>query len=74
MKNQGVTMLQIVITIIIMIILALVVVFYGQDVPKEARTALIFNEVKTIEGAINEAYIMNKIKIKGDSLDFYGEI
>ncbi|MBQ9314698.1 MAG: hypothetical protein IJ220_06905 [Clostridia bacterium] len=74
MKNEGITILQIVITIVIMIILATIAVFYAQGVPSEARIATIYNEVKEIKSSIVEARMLNKMKVKGDTLDFYGEV
>ena len=45
MRNKGITMIQIVITIIIMIILLVISIFYGQNVTSEARLATVYNEI-----------------------------
>ena len=74
MKNEGVTILQIVIIIIIMIVLATIAVFYGQGIPREAKLAGIYTEIREIEGALEEGRMLNKIKVSGDTLSFYGEI
>lgn len=74
MKNEGVTILQLVITIVIMIILATIAVYYGQGIPKEARLASIYNEIREVENAIKEGRMINKIKVSGEELSFYGEM
>ena len=57
MKNEGVTILQIVIIIIIMIVLATIAVFYGQGIPREAKLAGIYTEIREIEGALEEGQL-----------------
>lgn len=74
MRNEGITILQIVITIMIMIILASVAIFYVRGIPKEANLVNILNETKEIESALKEAYLLNKAKVVGDSLELYGEV
>ena len=63
MKNQGITILQLVISVIIMIILAAVAVFYGQGIPREANLASIYNETKELKSALQEAAMLNKLKV-----------
>lgn len=74
MKNDGVTILQIVITVLIMLIIMAVTIMYGQGVTKEAKIVTIYNEIKEIESSLKEAYILNEMKISGDSLRIFDEI
>ena len=59
--NEGVTILQIVITIIVMMLILSASVFYGVNTTKEAKIAATYNEIKEIESAIKEAEVRNKI-------------
>ena len=68
MKNEGVTILQIVITIIIMIIIMGVAILYGQGVARESRMASVYNEIKEIESALKEAHLLNELKIESEGL------
>lgn len=74
MKNEGVTILQIVITVVIMLIILSVTVFYGQSITKEAKISIVYNEIKEIESAIKEASIMGEITLGVDEITFFGEI
>lgn len=74
MKNEGVTILQIVITIIIMIIIMGVAVLYGQGVARESRMASIYNEIREIESALREAQVLSKLKVDADGLNIFEEI
>ena len=74
MNNNGVTMLQIVISVVVMLIILSVSVFYGQNVTKEAKIASIYNEIKEIESIVKEAHLLNDITVKEDSISFYDEI
>ena len=49
--NEGVTILQIVITIIVMMLILSASVFYGVNTTKEAKIAATYNEIKEIESA-----------------------
>ncbi len=68
MRNKGITMIQIVITIIIMIILLVISIFYGQNVTSEARLATVYNEITEIESAIEEYDLLGDIKVEGNTL------
>ena len=72
-QNQGITILQIVITVIVMLIILSVSVFYGEGVSKEASLATIYNEIKEVESVLKEAYILNNIKVNNDSITFFDE-
>ena len=74
MKNQGITILQIVIVIVIMIILSTYTILFGQGIPNEAQISSIYTEIREIKNVISEGQILNKIKVQGDTLEFYGEI
>lgn len=72
-KNEGITILQVVITIIVMMIILSASVFYGLNTTREAKVAATYNEIKEIEGAIKEAVVRNKIEILANSINIYGE-
>ena len=74
MKNTGITILQLVITIAIMLIILAISLFFGSNVSREANIASIYSEIKEIEGVLNEMSILNEITIKSDSISFYEEI
>lgn len=74
MKNEGISILQMVITIVIIIILATLTIFYGYGIPKEARIAQIYSETKDVESVFKEGYLLGEIKMSGDVLDLYGEM
>ncbi len=67
-KNSGITILQIVITIIILVIIISITFLYGQNVPKEAKISTLYNEMKDIEDAFVELNMLNNIEIKTDSI------
>lgn len=71
--NEGVTILQIVITIIVMMLILSASVFYGVNTTKEAKIAATYNEIKEIETAIKEAEVRNKIEILDNSIKILGE-
>ena len=74
MRNEGVTILQLVITIIIMIIILAIGIFYGPNVAREAKLATIYNEIKEVKSVFKELYILNKIEVSDNYLSFYDEI
>ena len=74
MKNTGITILQLVITIAIMLIILAISLFFGNNVSREANIASIYSEIKEIESVLNELSVLNKITIKADSISFYDEI
>jgi len=74
MKNEGITMMQIVITIVIMIILATIAVLYGQGIPKEARLSSIYNEIREVESTLKQAKLLNKLVAADENLSIYEEI
>lgn len=74
MRNEGVTILQIVITVIIMLIILAVTIFYGQNVSKEARLAAIYNEIIEIENVVKEMKVLNEVQVIENVLSFNGEV
>lgn len=74
MKNQGITILQIVITIVVMMILGTYAILYSQGTPTEAKLAKIYTEIKEIKSTLIEANSLNNIKKQGDVLNIYEEI
>ena len=74
MRNEGVTILQIVITVIIMLIIMGVAIIYGQGVARESRMASIYNEIREIESALEEAHLLNELKIGSEGLEIFGEV
>lgn len=74
MRNEGVTILQIVITIIIMVFILGVTVLYGQNAAREANFAATYNEIREIESVFKEMYLLNHIKVNTDSVTFYSEL
>lgn len=74
MQNQGITILQIVIAIVIMIILASVAILYGGGIPREANIASVYSEIREIKGAFQEARMLNRLKVSGDKLIIFNEI
>ena len=68
MNNKGISIIQIVITIIIMILILSIAIFSGQNIVSEARIATIYNEIKEIKSTINELYILEDIKENEDSI------
>lgn len=73
MQKQGITMLQLVLTIVVMVILASIAILYGGGVPKEASIASIYNEIKEIKSSISEAYWLGKIKKGTNEITFFNE-
>lgn len=74
MKNEGVTILQVVITVIIMLVILAVSVFLGPNVAREAKLTAIYNEIKEIESVFKEMQLLGKMKVNGEKLSFYEEI
>lgn len=74
MKNTGITILQLVITIAIMLIILAISLFFGNNVSREAYIASVYTEIKEIESVLNEMSILNEITINANSLNFYDEI
>lgn len=74
MQNQGITILQLVLTIVIMVILASVAILYGGGVPKEASMASIYNEIKEIKSAISEAFWLGKLKKVPSGVSVFDEV
>ena len=73
MKNEGITILQIVITVVVMLILATVAILYGQGVPREAKIASVYNEIREIKNAVKEGKALSKITVTDDKLVVWGE-
>lgn len=73
MRNEGVTILQIVITVIIMIIILSVSIYMGPNIAREAKLASTYEEIKEIESTIEELYILGNVIASGDNIIFYGE-
>ncbi len=71
--NEGITILQIVITIIVMMLILSVSVFKGVSTTKEAKIATTYNEIKEVEGALKEAKVRDKIEILDNSINILGE-
>lgn len=74
MNNNGVTILQVVITVIIMIIILAVSIYLGPNVANEAKLASIYNEIKEINSVFKEMKILGEITFNGENLSFYKEI
>lgn len=72
-NNEGVTILQIVITVIVMIILLSLAIFYSSGTTKEAAVAALYNEIKEVTSVIQEASILNHIQKSGDEIIFFEE-
>lgn len=72
-NNEGVTILQIVITVIVMIILLSLAIFYSSGTTKEATVAALYNEIKEVTSVIQEASILNHIQKSGDEIIFFEE-
>lgn len=74
MNNRGITILQMVITIAIMLIILSISIFYGTNISREANIVTIYTEIKEIEDVLKELSVLNKITIKTDAISFYEEI
>lgn len=74
MKNQGITILQIVITIVVMMIIATYAILYSQGTPTEAKLSKIYTEIKEIKSVLVEASSLNNIRKQGENLNIYEEI
>lgn len=72
-NNQGITTMQIVITVIVMLILLSIAIFYGQGTSKEATISALYNEIREVSSAIQEASALNQIKVSGEEIIFFGE-
>lgn len=72
-NNQGVTTMQIVITVIVMLILLSIAIFYSRGTTKEATLAVLYNEIRDVTSAVQEASALNQIKVSGEKIIFFGE-
>lgn len=54
MKNQGISLISLIITIIVIIILAAIVIFSGMDTPERAQLANFGQQVSNISSAITD--------------------
>lgn len=52
MKNQGISLISLIITIIVIIILAAIVIFSGMDTPERAQLANFGQQVSNVDAAI----------------------
>ena len=54
MKNQGISLISLIITIIVIIILAAIVIFSGMDTPERAQLANFGQQVSNVSSAITD--------------------
>lgn len=54
MKNQGISLISLIITIIVIIILAAVVIFSGMDTPERAQLATFTQNVSNVSSALTD--------------------
>lgn len=74
-QNKGITLLQLVITIVIMIIILVISIYYGQNVSKEAAIVSVYEEIINIENVLEEAEVLNHISVLGNQVLLYeGEV
>lgn len=62
MKNiKGITLIEVVITIIILLIITSFALFYSLEVTKESRLTKLYNEINVVKDAINEAMVLIEV-------------
>ena len=54
MKNQGISLISLIITIIVIIILAAIVIFSGMDTPERAQASNYFSQISNVDSAIKD--------------------
>ncbi len=73
-NQKGVTMMMLVITIIVLIMLTYIAVFYSSNVAPEARIAAAYNSLKEIKKACMEAETSIELRPDlYDEYDFFGK-
>ena len=60
-KNEGITLIALIVTIIVMLIIAGVSVYSGTDEIKSAKENMYFSELTIIQHAVEEAYYQYKL-------------
>jgi uncharacterized protein YpmB len=68
MKNQGISLISLIITIIVIIILAAIVIFTGLSTPNSAQFSAFTNDVDTVQAAMLDKFATLKVShsISGD--------
>lgn len=72
-QNNGITLLQLVITIVIMIIILVISIYYGQNIGKEAAIVSVYEEIINIENVLEEAEVLNHIYSDGNQVTIFNE-
>lgn len=72
-RNEGITILQLAITVVIMLIIMSAAIFNGSDAAREAKAAKIYDEIVGIEGALREAELLGQIVVNGNNLELFDE-
>lgn len=60
-KEKGVTLIQVIVTMIIAILIASFAVWYAKNVSTEAKLTRIYNEMSTVKDACKDALVINEL-------------
>ncbi len=55
-KNNGISLISLIITIIVIIILAAIVIFSGMDTPEKAQLSKVISDIDNVQTAVDQAY------------------
>ncbi len=55
-RNDGISLISLIITIIVIIILAAIVIFSGMDTPEKAQLSKVISDIDNVQTAVDQAY------------------
>lgn len=60
-NNRGITLIQVIVTMIIVIIIASFAIWYSKNTSTEAKLTRLYNEISTVREACNDAIVINEL-------------
>lgn len=60
-SERGVTLVQVIVTMVIVIIIASFAIWYSKNTSTEAKLTRLYNEITTVKEACNDAIVINEL-------------
>ena len=60
-NERGVTLVQVIVTMVIVIIIASFAIWYSKNTSTEAKLTRLYNEITTVKEACNDAIVINEL-------------
>ena len=60
-NERGVTLVQVIVTMVIVIIIASFAIWYSKNTSTEAKLTRLYNEITTVKEACNDARVINEL-------------